>query len=125
MDSNDEAAYVARHFGYLNDLTINTRTLKFSGQIVGSIGKFVMENEAQITYWIDKKFWGRGIATKALQSFLKIERTACDNIGSIELSSLSREATAFAFERLRCFCLRAPQATREQKHWPPGRSKQL
>ena len=48
-----------------------------------------MENEAGITYWIDRKFWGQGIATTALKQLLKIEparpiygHTAFDNYGS-------------------------------------------
>jgi ribosomal-protein-alanine N-acetyltransferase len=48
-----------------------------------------MGNEAGITYWIDKKFWGQGIATTALKGLLKIEQTrpiygrvAFDNYGS-------------------------------------------
>ncbi|CAN5455894.1 hypothetical protein BH10BAC3_BH10BAC3_24620 [soil metagenome] len=64
-------------------------TIKANDEIVGSIAKFVMENEAGITYWIDKKFWGQGIATTALKKFLKIEltrpiyaRAAFDNYGS-------------------------------------------
>ncbi len=51
------------------------RTIKTNDKIVGSISKFVMENEAEITYWIDKEFWGQGIATTALNDFLKIEQT--------------------------------------------------
>ena len=65
------------------------RTIKVNGEIAGSVAKFVMENEAGITYWIDKKFWGQGIATAALKDFLKIEQTrpiygrvAFDNYGS-------------------------------------------
>jgi RimJ/RimL family protein N-acetyltransferase len=57
--------------------------------IAGSIAKFEIEGEAEITYWIDKKFWGRGIATKALRYLLTIEnarpiygRVAFDNFGS-------------------------------------------
>jgi len=48
-----------------------------------------MNEEAEITYWIDRKSWGKGIATKALQKFLSIEtirpvfgRVAFDNFGS-------------------------------------------
>ena len=48
-----------------------------------------MENEAGITYWIDRKFWGQGIATMALKGLLKIEqirpiygRVAFDNYAS-------------------------------------------
>jgi len=48
-----------------------------------------METEAEITYWIDRKFWRQGIATTALNDFLKIEqirpiygRVAFDNYRS-------------------------------------------
>jgi len=65
------------------------RTIKANDEIAGSIAKFVMEGKAEITYWIDRKFWGRGIATTALNEFLKIEqirpiygRVAFDNYGS-------------------------------------------
>jgi RimJ/RimL family protein N-acetyltransferase len=58
-------------------------------RIVGSIAKFVIEDDAEITYWIDRNFWGQGIATKALKDFLAVEttrplfgRTAFDNFGS-------------------------------------------
>src|SRR5690606_37655234 len=43
----------------------------------------------EITYWIDKNFWGRKIATRALKAFLALEparpligRAAFDNFGS-------------------------------------------
>jgi RimJ/RimL family protein N-acetyltransferase len=59
------------------------------GEIAGSISKYVMEEEAEITYWIDRKFWGKGIATAALSAFLHLEqsrpiygRVAFDNFGS-------------------------------------------
>lgn len=65
------------------------RTIKVNEEIAGSISKFVLENEAEITYWIDRKFWGQDIATTALKDFLKIEQTrpiygrvAFDNNGS-------------------------------------------
>ena len=50
------------------------RTIKVNDVIAGSVAKFVIENEAEITYWIDRNFWGQGIATTALKDFLKIEK---------------------------------------------------
>ena len=48
-----------------------------------------MEGDIEITYWIDRKYWGKGIATKALKKLLAIEtarpvfgRVAFDNFGS-------------------------------------------
>ncbi|MGC4099791.1 GNAT family N-acetyltransferase [Ferruginibacter sp.] len=88
-DTNDKAAYIERYAGYLLDATKNMCTIKVNGVIAGSIGKFIMNNEAWITYWIDRPFWGQGIATAALEDFLKIEITrpiyagvAFDNQGS-------------------------------------------
>ena len=48
-----------------------------------------MFGENEITYWIDKEYWGNGIASAALNEFLKLEparpifgRTAFDNLAS-------------------------------------------
>jgi [ribosomal protein S5]-alanine N-acetyltransferase len=88
-DHTDKAAYINKHTGLLNDPTVNNQTILLHNRIVGSIAKFVMEGDAEITYWIDRKHWGQGIATKALQEFLSIEttrpifgRVAFDNFGS-------------------------------------------
>jgi ribosomal-protein-alanine N-acetyltransferase len=88
-DPHDKTAYLEKYTKLLTDPTITTRTIKVNDEIAGSIAKFVMENEAEITYWIDRKFWGQGIATTALDNFLKIEQTrpiygrvAFDNYGS-------------------------------------------
>ena len=88
-DPNDKAAYIEKHTKFLTEPTITTRTIKVNDEIAGSIAKFVIENEAEITYWIDRKFWGQGIATTALKELLKIVptrpiygRVAFDNYGS-------------------------------------------
>jgi ribosomal-protein-alanine N-acetyltransferase len=88
-DPNDKTAYIEKYSKHLADPTINMRTIKVNEEIAGSISKFILENEAEITYWIDRKFWGQGIATTALKDFLKIEQTrpiygrvAFDNYGS-------------------------------------------
>jgi ribosomal-protein-alanine N-acetyltransferase len=88
-DRTDKAAYIAKYTPFLTNPTINNRTIKVNGEIVGSIAKFIMEGTAELTYWIDRKFWGQGIATAALTDFLKTEpnrpiygRTAFDNYGS-------------------------------------------
>lgn len=88
-DPADKTAYMEKHIKFLNDPTINTQTIMVNNIIAGSISKFEMEGEAEITYWIDKKFWGKGVATTALKKFLIIEnvrpifgRVAFDNLGS-------------------------------------------
>jgi RimJ/RimL family protein N-acetyltransferase len=88
-DPNDKQAYMEKYTKFLNDPEKNHQTIKADNEIIGSISKFVLEGDNEITYWIDRKFWGQGIATAALQQFLKIEkarpiygRTAFDNYGS-------------------------------------------
>lgn len=85
----DKAAYLQKHTLFLSNPDIHNRTISYKGKIVGSIAKFMMEGEAEITYWIDKKYWGRGIAGEALRMFLQLEKTrpiygrvAFDNYGS-------------------------------------------
>lgn len=88
-DPTDKAAYINKYTKLLADPTVNNQTILLNNTIVGSIAKFIMEGDTEITYWIDRKFWGQGIATAALQEFLKLEKTrpiygrvAFDNYGS-------------------------------------------
>lgn len=88
-DPTDKKAYIEKHTRLLDNPTVNNQTIIVDTIIAGSIAKFMMEGDAEITYWIDRKFWGQGIATKALNEFLAIEtirpifgRVAFDNFGS-------------------------------------------
>mgnify|MGYP000935945503 CR=1 FL=1 len=91
-DTYDLDAYLKKFSKILNDPTTNTQTILVDNIIAGSIAKFEIEGEAEITYWIDKKYWGKGIATKALALLLAIEparpifgRVAFDNYGSVKV----------------------------------------
>jgi ribosomal-protein-alanine N-acetyltransferase len=88
-DTQTQTAYLEKYSPFLTDPTITMRTIKVNDVIVGSIAKFVLENDAELTYWIDRKWWGQGLATQALNMFLEIElsrplfgRVAFDNYGS-------------------------------------------
>ncbi|RZK22046.1 MAG: N-acetyltransferase [Hymenobacter sp.] len=88
-DQTDKDAYNKKFTRFLHDPTINMQTILVDGIIAGSIAKFEMEGNAELTYWIDRMFWGQGIATAALKNLLLIEkarpifgRVAFDNIGS-------------------------------------------
>lgn len=88
-DPTDKAAYIKKYTKLLAAPTVNNQTILLDNSIVGSVAKFMMEGDMEITYWIDRKFWGQGIATKALKKFLTIEtirpifgRVAFDNFGS-------------------------------------------
>lgn len=88
-EPTDKSVYINKQTKLLIDPTVNNQTIILDNSIVGSIGKFIMEGNSEITYWIDRKFWRQGIASGALNTFLKIElsrpiyaRVAFDNIGS-------------------------------------------
>lgn len=88
-DPTDKNAYLNKFKKLLEDPTVNNQTVLLGGRIVGSVSKFIMEGDAEITYWIDRNFWGKGIATSALTCFLSMEttrpiygRVAFDNYGS-------------------------------------------
>jgi RimJ/RimL family protein N-acetyltransferase len=62
------------------------------GDLVGSMGSYVVDGQTEITYWIDRAAWGRGIATRALALFVEMVRTrplyaraASDNAGSLRV----------------------------------------
>lgn len=88
-ESAERATYIAKFTRLLADPTVNQLTILLDGVIVGSVAKFVMQGDTEITYWIDRAYWGRGIATAALQGLLSQEttrpifgRVAFDNLAS-------------------------------------------
>ena len=88
-DPSNKVAYMDKWKRLLADPTINIRTILYNNEIAGSVSKYEIGGDAEITYWIGKKFWGLGIASESLKEFLTIEkkrpiwgRVAFDNIGS-------------------------------------------
>jgi RimJ/RimL family protein N-acetyltransferase len=68
------------------------RAITWKGDSVGSMGSFVVEEQSEVTYWVDRAVWGRGIASQALALFLEqIEtrplyaRAASDNAASLRV----------------------------------------
>lgn len=88
-DPTDKVAFIEKYSKLLHDPAINMQTIIVDEVIAGSISKFEIQGDAEITYWIDKSFWGKGVGTAALKKFLTLEnarpifgRVAFDNIGS-------------------------------------------
>lgn len=86
---SDKNAYLEKFTKILADKEIVNKTIFFDGKIAGSVAKFTLEGKQEITYWINKRLWGKGIATEALKQLLEIEKTrpiygrvAFDNYGS-------------------------------------------
>lgn len=88
-DPSNKEEYINKWSQLLTNSTVTMQTVLTNNEIVGSVVKYEMEGNAEITYWIDKQFWGFGITTIALEKFLMIEnmrpiygRVAFDNFGS-------------------------------------------
>lgn len=92
-DPFDREAYLTKWTRLIADPTIIARTVVLAnGSIAGSVGSYIMHDERQVTYWIDKSRWRQGLATTALLLFLdelKIRplyaRAAFDNNGSMRV----------------------------------------
>jgi len=71
-----DAAEFAQHWAkLLADSSKLKKTIVVDDQVVGNIGSWLSEGKREIGYWIDRAFWGRGIATEALSAFLRSEKT--------------------------------------------------
>ena len=86
---NDHANFFALWTGILANPEIVKRTILVNDFIVGNIVFFFQYGMPSIGYWIDRPYWGRGIATQALHAFLATvlerpvyARVAFDNLGS-------------------------------------------
>lgn len=92
-DPADRAAFEAHWQRNLADEQTTNRTILVNGQVAGHVASFIMFGELEVTYWIDRAFWGQGIATRALIDFLENVqkkrpihgRAAKDNLGSIRV----------------------------------------
>ena len=69
-DPTDEDAFRAHWAMILRDETITKRTITADSVVAGHIGSFGRERELEVSYWIGRPYWGRGIATQALTEFL-------------------------------------------------------
>jgi RimJ/RimL family protein N-acetyltransferase len=50
-------------------------TVSAENQISGYIGSWTSEGKREVGYWLDRAFWGHGVATAALAAFLRLEQT--------------------------------------------------
>jgi len=72
--------------------TITIKTILCNGEVAGHVAKFQRGEEPEITYWLGKPYWGKGIATTALREFLNdveprpiYARAAKDNLASLRV----------------------------------------
>jgi len=71
--SRDRDSFMAHWNRILEDRSVVKKTVLFEGGVAGNIVSFVKSGEREVGYWIGRGFWGRGVATRALAGFLRLE----------------------------------------------------
>ncbi len=70
----DRAAFDAHWARIRADRKITVRAIVAEGQLAGSILSHSWLGDLEVSYWVGREYWGRGIATAALRAFL-LEQT--------------------------------------------------
>jgi RimJ/RimL family protein N-acetyltransferase len=83
--SRDRAAFDQHWAKILADETGLIRTIVVASavspdsavdeHVAGNIVSWNSEGKREVGYWIDRAYWGRGVATAALAAFLRLEQT--------------------------------------------------
>jgi RimJ/RimL family protein N-acetyltransferase len=91
-DPTDEAGFMARWQRILADETIFKQSILVDGRVAGHLLHFDQFGQPAVSYWLGRKFWGRGVATAALRHFLRLvttrplyARAAKDNLASLRV----------------------------------------
>ena len=100
--ARDEEAFMAHWRKILADDAATQKTIVFEGQVAGNALAFDLDGKRRVGYWLGREFWGRGLATKALEELLELETTrpiyadvATTNTGSVRVL----EKCGFTFVR--------------------------
>ncbi|ELP69613.1 hypothetical protein STRTUCAR8_02717 [Streptomyces turgidiscabies Car8] len=91
-DPTDRAAFDAHWERIRATPDVVNRTVLVDGDVVGSAAVYGEPGSREVTYWIDRSYWGRGIATAALRALVAEvpdrplhARAAADNAGSLRV----------------------------------------
>ena len=92
-DPKDRAAFDAHWEKIMGDDNIIIRTIVWDNRVAGHVLSYVPEDTPEVSYWLGRQYWGRGIATGALDQFLTTANTirpiyarvAKDNIASLRV----------------------------------------
>ena len=86
-DPHDRAAFDAHWKRIMDSAGIVNKTILRGEEVADHVSCYPREGELEVTYWLGKKHWGKGIATQALKKLLQeithrllFARAAKDNI---------------------------------------------
>ena len=88
-EPENHAGFMAHWTKIRTHPSVVIRTIVCEDTVAGYILVHDWFGDPEVSYWIDRAYWGRGVATEALRQFLGIVtnrpifgRTAADNVGS-------------------------------------------
>ena len=103
-DQTDRRAFLNRMSRLRADTSVSHRVIDVDGAIAGTIGAFRIDDQLEVTYWVDRTQWGKGIASAALQILLAetAERPLYARAASDRRArSAPGTSIAFAYRRLK------------------------
>jgi RimJ/RimL family protein N-acetyltransferase len=91
-DQSERRAFLNRMMRVRADSSATNRVIVVDGAVAGTIASFRVDDQPEVTYWVDRAHWGKGIASAALQLLLAeiaerpmYARAASDNVGSLRV----------------------------------------
>lgn len=91
-DPADWAAFLSRWDKIRADLSLTAKTILVNGKVAGSVLVHSWFGDPEVSYWLGRQFWGRGVATYALSELLTLvltrplyARVVKDNMASLRV----------------------------------------
>ncbi len=90
--ARDREAFMAHWIKILGDDSVVKKTILYNDEVAGNIVCFEQSGRRLVGYWLERRLWGKGIATRAVSEFLGQESArplyayvAKHNVGSIRV----------------------------------------
>lgn len=111
-DPSDREAFDEHWRTVLSDRTAVARTVIVDGKVAGHVLKLEHSLGPEVSYWLGREYWGKGIATEAVKQFLKTlkmrpvyARVSKDNVASLRVLQkcgfvIESEGKSYAHARL-------------------------
>lgn len=91
-DPTDRNAFDEHWQRIISSDDIQIRTVLVGNEVAGHVSSYIDDGRPEVTYWIGRDYWGRGVATTTLRLFLTemhtrpvFARAAADNSASIRV----------------------------------------
>lgn len=91
-DPSDRVAFAAHWNRILADEAVVIKTVLLDGRVAGHVSSFEQSGQREVTYWVGREYWGKGVATEALSQLLGLvrerplyARVAKDNLASLRV----------------------------------------